>query len=450
MPDLNMNGVSVSVPNGATLLDAAEQIGVDIPTLCHLKGCTPETTCMLCAVLDVSRNTLVPACSTKAADGLQIDTECDAVQSARRDILNLLLSEHVGDCEAPCRRICPAHLDIPLMLREIERGDFESAAWIARRDLGIPVVLSHICPAPCEKGCRRGQLDEALVIREMHGWAATHLNSKPGLDRFAASNGKRVAVIGSGPSGLACAWTLLQLGCACTIYEEASAAGGVLREHATLSKEVLDEEIAWLERAGIEFCLGQSAPAVGEFDALVKPPEHALAVRAVALGKQAAQELVIEPASVSFSDRFDSKVGRVSEAEIQAAVAPSISTHVNPSQKEAARCLHCDCRKPESCKLRRYAETYGANARTFVASSRSPIQSIGLDEAVVLDAGKCIKCGLCIRITKDAGADVGLAFDVRGSDTRVAVPLGGTLPLGPARCADLVAESSSTRAVAFR
>jgi len=147
MIELKINGLPARVDEGTTVLDAAEEVFVEIPTLCHLKGLESETSCMLCVVKDVATGRLIPACSAKAADGMEIDTECDEVQSARRDILNLLLSEHVGDCEAPCTRICPAHLDIPLMLREIERGNMESAAWIAKRDLAIPEILGYICPA---------------------------------------------------------------------------------------------------------------------------------------------------------------------------------------------------------------------------------------------------------------------------------------------------------------
>jgi hypothetical protein len=251
MLKLNINGLPSKVNEGATVLDAAERVFVDIPTLCHLKACEPETSCMLCVVKDVTTGQLIPACSAKATDGMEIDTECDEVQAARRDILNLLLSEHVGDCEAPCRRICPAHLDIPLMLREIERGNVESAAWIAKRDLAIPSTLGYICPAPCEKGCRRAQVDSSITIRELHcdaGKASPPIAPPVG--------GKQFAVIGSGPAGLSCAWKGIQLGYGCTVFDEAALAGGALRNHDTLPIEVLDEELAWLEQAGVTFRLG--------------------------------------------------------------------------------------------------------------------------------------------------------------------------------------------------
>ena len=296
MAELKINGVPVTVDDGATVLEAAALAAVEIPTLCHMQDCEPETSCMLCVVKSSGDGRLLPACSAVAVDGMEIDTECEEVRAARRDTLNLLLSEHVGDCEAPCTRICPAHLDIPLMLREIEKGEMESAAWIARRDLAIPATLGYVCPAPCEKGCRRGKVDEAITIRDLHRHAAEAVKS---VAETFPSNGKRVAVVGAGPAGLSCAWALRQLGYACSLLDEAPKAGGNLRAHERLPLDVLDAEIAWLERAGIALRLGAAISmheVVDAFDGVVfagmpspeshfadaiYAEEHTLTVRAV-------------------------------------------------------------------------------------------------------------------------------------------------------------------------
>ena len=222
MPELEINGIPIRVDDGVTVLDAAEAAGIDIPTLCHMKNESPQTSCMLCVVQDCATGRLIPACAARATEGMEIDTECDEVQAARRDILDLLLSEHVGDCEAPCTRICPAHLDIPHMLREMARGSMESAAWIAKRDLAIPGVLGHVCPAPCEKGCRRGQIEDVITIRELHRIVGRE--AAPGALRM-TDPASRVAVIGSGAAGLACAWKLMQLGYGSTVFDEAPEAG---------------------------------------------------------------------------------------------------------------------------------------------------------------------------------------------------------------------------------
>jgi ferredoxin len=365
------------------------------------------------------------------------------VQSARRDILNLLLSEHVGDCEAPCRRICPAKLDIPLMLREIERGNMASAAWIARRDLAIPVVLGTICPAPCERGCRRGQIDQSISIRDLHRQADEMFQT---LEMNFPHFGQTAAVIGSGAAGLSCAWNLRLLGYDCTVFDEQSVAGGSLRKEVALPPEVLDAEICWLESAGIKFKLESASPTEG-FDAVVTPDEHPLAVKAVANGKEAALKLAKKTAPV----RFDSKIGKLRPSELHELMENSSPMHKHePRQAEAARCLHCDCRKPESCKLRAYAEKYGADQREFPAEERGHIELIGATEAVVFEPGKCIKCGLCIRITGRSGEGIGLAFTGRGFNTKVSVPFGELLHHGLGTAAAECVAACPTGALASR
>lgn len=443
MPELKINGQTVAVEEGATLLDAAEQIAVEIPTLCHLKTCEPETSCMLCVVKNVQTGQLVPACSAQAVEGLEIDTECDAVQAARRDILNLLLSEHVGDCEAPCTRICPAHLEIPLMLRETERGNMESAGWIAKRDLAIPETLGYVCPAPCEKGCRRSQLDESVKIRHAHRDAASHVD-KPLIN--IEQNGKQVAVLGAGPAGLSCAWALLQKGYTPVVFDEAAQAGGVLRGHDELPTDVLEREIDWLNRAGVVFQLGTAVPDDSGFEAVLEPQEHKLAVMAVANGKKAAAEFEGFP-----TKRFDSKVGKLRGNEVAELEKNCRGRQgVDDMQVEAARCLHCDCRKPESCKLRIYAERYGADQRVFQADERHHIQLMGNEGSVVYESGKCIKCGLCIKTTKDAEETYGVTFIGRGYNTQVAVPFNEALESGLKRSAEQVVAACPTGALAFR
>jgi ferredoxin len=362
---------------------------------------------MLCVVKNLSTGQLIPACSALASEGMEIDTECEEVQSARRDILNLLLSEHVGDCQAPCQRICPAHLDIPLMLREIERGNLESAAWIARRDLAIPVQS---------------------------------------LDQSFPEIGKTVAVIGSGPAGLSCAWKLRQLGYTCTVFDEDALAGGALRDIDHLPAEVLSAEIEWLRSAGIHFELS-SSPNASDFDAVVEPDEHKLAVMAVARGKSAALKLAGDVEAAS----FDFKCGKLRDREVlELAKNCTERTDGSGSQQEAARCLHCDCRKPVSCKLRRYAEQYGASQREFTADERKHVQLIGQNETVVFEEGKCIKCGLCVKVTKAAGEELGVTFVGRGYNAKIAVPFDESLQSGLRKAASECVKICPVGALAFR
>lgn len=471
MVELKFNGLQASVKKGATVLDAAELLGIDIPTLCHATACEPETSCMLCVVKNTASGHLIPACSAKAVDGMELDSECDEVQSARQDILNLLLSEHVGDCEAPCTRVCPAHLDIPLMLREIEQGNDEAAAWIARRDLALPVCLGYVCPAPCEKGCRRKDIDTPLEIRSAHRQVSEQFLS---LEIDFPILGKKVAVVGGGPAGISSAWKLCQLGYTCTVYDAAPLPGGDLRKHADLPAAVLDAEIEWLQRAGINFNLGERISPeqlVTEYEAIViasKEPaeltgglvffaqEHALTVKAIGNGKEAAEQLhaaLSVDVLPNLGKRFDSKVGRLRESELEELKKNCASVdraERSASQMEAVRCLHCDCRKPITCKLRKYAEQYGADQRTFPAEERGLIQLIGHDEAVVFEPGKCIKCGLCIKVTKQAGEELGLTFKGRGFNTQLSVPFDETLVSALKKTASACVEICPTGALAFR
>ncbi|MFC1781273.1 hypothetical protein ACFLZ8_03320, partial [Planctomycetota bacterium] len=103
------------------------------------------------------------------------------------------------------------------------------------------------------------------------------------------------------------------------------------------------------------------------------------------------------------------------------------------AKEEASRCLHCDCRKPQSCKLRKYAQSYEAQSTRYKTSGHN---TSGKDRAfiqssehpdIVFEPGKCIDCGLCIQIVSRAGEKIGLTFTNRGFDVRVAVPFGRSL-----------------------
>ena len=281
MPKLTIDKRDVEVPAGATILDAALRLGIPVPTLCYLDGCTPGTSCMVCVVKVKNPDRFLPSCGMRAEEGMEVESETDEVREARRQALELLLSDHPGDCIAPCQSICPARMDIPKMIRQAAAGDFAAAAATARATLVLPATLGRVCPAPCEKGCRRADLDAPLTIRLLHRRAAdTDLASGASLlPPCKPSTGKRAAVIGAGPAGLAAAWHLLQEGVACTILDECEHPGGVLRQSAPeshLPLEVLDAEIALIARLGAEFRMrtrvGQNialADLQKEFDAVL-------------------------------------------------------------------------------------------------------------------------------------------------------------------------------------
>src|SRR5512141_987201 len=111
----------VTVLPGESVLQAARKIGVDIPTLCYLEKCGPLNTCQVCLVKINGK--LVPSCGTKAEPEMIVESETPEVHEARKTALELLFSDHVGDCLSPCSRLCPLGLNIPLMLRQVQSTD---------------------------------------------------------------------------------------------------------------------------------------------------------------------------------------------------------------------------------------------------------------------------------------------------------------------------------------
>jgi len=261
VPTLTIDNTVVPFEPGETLLQAAARAGIAIPTLCNFEGIEPPTSCYVCVVKIQGKNGMAPACATRAEAGMVVESSSDDVRRYRRRALELLLSEHAGDCEGPCRRICPADLDIPVMARHIAEGNLDAAVRTVRERLALPGVLGHICPAPCEKGCVRAPLDGAVSIRALHKGVAeaASANATAAALQPAPSSGKRVTVIGAGPAGLSSAFYLSLLGHACTIIDEREEPGGMLRygaDRAVLPLTVLDREIAVIRSLGVEFRMG--------------------------------------------------------------------------------------------------------------------------------------------------------------------------------------------------
>ena len=103
MVTLTIDGQDISVEEGATILDAAVMLGIRVPTLCKVENFPPSASCFLCAVKIEGRGNLAPSCATPAENGMIVHTDSDEVRASRKTSLELLLSDHVGDCIGPCR-----------------------------------------------------------------------------------------------------------------------------------------------------------------------------------------------------------------------------------------------------------------------------------------------------------------------------------------------------------
>ena len=127
MVKLKINNTEYEVPEGYTILDVARGAGIKIPTLCHSVGLPHYSSCMVCMVKDNKTNNFLPSCSALVKDGMDIDSSSEEVISLRRKSVELLLSEHRAECEAPCKVVCPGGYNIPLMNRLLSSNNFEEA-----------------------------------------------------------------------------------------------------------------------------------------------------------------------------------------------------------------------------------------------------------------------------------------------------------------------------------
>ena len=279
MVKLTIDNRTVEVPAGTTVWQAAKSIGIDIPTMCYLEGTEHFTSCMICLVKDAKNGRFFASCSTPVSENQIIISNDEETTESRRVALELLLSEHVGDCEAPCQLVCPAHMNIPLMNRLIAKGDFHEALKVVKRDIALPAILGIICPAPCEAGCRRKQVDEAVSICLLKRFSADEdlKSAKPYLPHINPTSGKKIAIIGAGPAGLAAAFYLQIKGHQAVIFDQNDRAGGELLQigNDLLPAEIIELEVAQILATGVQIHLKESIDATqftllqNNFDAIV-------------------------------------------------------------------------------------------------------------------------------------------------------------------------------------
>jgi len=155
---------------------------------------------------------------------------------------------------APCTLACPAGANVQGYVQLIGQGKYDEAMRVIRERLPLPGVLGRVCPHPCENSCRRSQVDSPLTIRALKRFVAdnTQVGPAPAPDK---SREEKVAVIGSGPAGLASACFLRQKGFRVTMFEAGEHLGGMLRTGIPdfrLPPEILDREIDMILQLGVE------------------------------------------------------------------------------------------------------------------------------------------------------------------------------------------------------
>lgn len=152
-----------------------------------------------------------------------------------------------------CGEACPAGIDIPRYVRLIGEGKFAEALATIKQSMPFPGILGRVCFAPCEDNCRQAKQDEPIAIKTLKRFAYDHASYEE--KATAKQSGKRVAIIGSGPAGLAAAYYLAKMGHGVTIFEALPEAGGMLRAGIPayrLPRKTLDDEIDMVKNLGVE------------------------------------------------------------------------------------------------------------------------------------------------------------------------------------------------------
>ena len=162
-----VNGNEIVVTGQRVLIEELRERGLHIPSLCYNSEAKHQASCMVCMVKDVKSGQMIPSCSTFPYEGMDIDTDSEEVVEMRKMGLELLLSDHRADCEAPCSIVCPAKIDVAQILLYIDREQTDKAYTLLASAVDVHNIPCTDCKAPCEKACRRGAVDKCVDIRKI-------------------------------------------------------------------------------------------------------------------------------------------------------------------------------------------------------------------------------------------------------------------------------------------
>jgi NADPH-dependent glutamate synthase beta subunit-like oxidoreductase/ferredoxin len=259
---IEVDGRVVEGFEGQTILEVCRDNGIEIPTLCYEPKLPGFGACRMC-VVEVEGEEHPPiSCSRTCEPEMKVQTQTEDLRRLRRTNLELIFSDHNAYCLPPCQNKCPSHIDIPGFLKANAEANWRESTRIFKRTIPFPSVLGRVCPAPCEEHCRRDEVDEAIAIRDSHRYAGDQVLKSmldEGVDppvpfEQQARTGRKAAVIGSGPAGMAAAYYLLLAGHDVTVFERDPAPGGMLRygipQYRLPKVEVLEAEYESVTRLG--------------------------------------------------------------------------------------------------------------------------------------------------------------------------------------------------------
>jgi formate dehydrogenase beta subunit len=165
---------------------------------------------------------------------------------------------------APCLDACPIHLDIPKYIELIKDAKFAESLTVIRERLPIAGIVGRVCFRPCEKHCRRGNLDEPISIKALKRFVADHElaeQKKPDYEITPAEKTGKVAIVGAGPAGITCAYHLARNGHEVTIYEALDEPGGMSAvgiPDYRLPRNILQDEVQQIQKMGVSINYGQT------------------------------------------------------------------------------------------------------------------------------------------------------------------------------------------------
>jgi formate dehydrogenase major subunit len=253
---LKINGMEIETAPGKTILEVVREHELDaIPTLCHSPELEPYASCFLCVVEVKGRPSLVPACATRVAPGMEVTTRNDRIIESRRTALELLVSNHYADCVSPCMEGCPAHVDAQGYIALSAMGLYREAVDLIRETNPLPAICGRVCVRKCEVVCRRGDVDKAVGINAIKRFVTDQPGVYDGAPSCEPATGKTVGIVGAGPAGLTAAWFLGRAGHKPILYEAKERSGGMLRYGIPvyrLPDDVMDREVDYICRAGAE------------------------------------------------------------------------------------------------------------------------------------------------------------------------------------------------------
>ena len=197
------------------------------------------------------------------------------------------IAEHcMGEETAACVATCPMHTNVKEYVRLIREGKGEEAIKVIREQLFLPGTLGRICAHPCEGKCKWNEGKSPMAIASLKRYAADHFDREEDWNFSCKDeNGKKVAVIGAGPSGLQAALELRKEGCQVTVFEKMPVRGGMLRigiPAYRLPRTILEREISYLDRLGVKFELNCEIGKNKPFSEILENFDSVI----VAVGKQ--------------------------------------------------------------------------------------------------------------------------------------------------------------------